>query len=327
VPRQLFWIVLLAVSATTALFAPLSAQEPGRDDKGALAVLRRDGVLLPFASFERDFWEITWPLSFRDIKLPGTLEQIPEKWWGKGSPKRWRAYTVSGTAIDISLRAVGAYRPFCVDRLGLATTYKSSVPLPLKPVFPYPKDGVAVSGNIPVEPIESVNPASPEAPALLAQLAKHFDQAEGRTILQVRSNTGWKHRFDDEERKAIPIRLESWYRSPSSEPGWTVSYIEASRAYPPGPEDKGCGLETFVSGWMHHNRGELGKATVLSAKLTYCDRVGVVYMLPFGRIRPRTRDYWSFQLSGWEAEWYDVAEVGREKVRHVIEMNAGGCRF
>jgi hypothetical protein len=326
VPRLLFWLVLVALTATIAPRPPMSAQET-RDDQGALAVLRRDGVILPFASFDRDFWEITWPASFRDVKLPGTLEQIPEKWWGKGSPKGWRAYTRSGAPIDISLRAVGAFRPFCVDRLGLATTYKSPEPLPPRPVRPFPKDGIAVSGNIPIEPIESVNPASPDVPALLAQLAKPFDQAESRTILQVRSNTGWKHRFEDDQRKAIPIRLESWYRSPSSEPGWTVSYIEASRAYPPGPEDKGCGLETFVSGWMHHNRGELGKAAVLSAKLTYCDRVGVVYMLPFGRIRPRTRDYWIFQLSGWESEWYDVAEVGREKVRHVIEMNAGGCPF
>lgn len=325
--RHLVWLVLLALSATTALPPSLSAQETGRDDKGALAVLRRDGVLLPFASFDRDFWEIPWPMSFRDVKIPRTLDEIPEKWWGKGSPKGWRAYTASGKTLDISLLSVGAFRPFCVDRIGLATNYKSAESLPPRPVHPFPKDGIAVSGNIPIDPIESVNPASPDARALLPQLGKHFDQAERRTIVQVRGNTGWKHRFDDEARTAIPIRLESWYRSPSSEPGWTVSYIEASRAYPPAPEDKGCGLETFVSGWMHHERGELGNATVLSAKLTYCDRVGVVYMLPFGRIRPRTRDYWIFQLSGWEAEWYDVAEVGREKVRHVIEMNAGGCRF
>jgi len=326
VPRLLFSLVLLVGAATVAPRPPVSAQET-RDDQGALAVLRRDGVILPFASFDRDFWEITWPTSFRDVKLPSTLEQIPEKWWGKGSPKGWRAYTRSGAPIDISLRSVGAFRPFCVDRLGLATTYKSPEPLPPRPVRPFPKDGIAVSGNIPIEPIESVNPASPDVRALVAQLAKQFDQAESRTIGQVRNNTGWRHRFNDDERSALPIRLESWYRSPSSEPGWTVSYIEASRAYPPGPEDKGCGLETFVSGWMHHNRGELSKTTALTAKLTYCDRVGVVYMLPFGRIRPRTRDYWIFQLSGWEAEWYDVAEVGREKVRHVIEMNAGGCRF
>ena len=93
------------------------------------------------------------------------------------------------------------------------------------------------------------------------------------------------------------------------------------------PRDKGCGLETFVSGWIHQNRGEVARTSELRGKVTYCDRVGVVYMLPFGRIRPRTRDYWVFQLSGWDAEWYDVAEVAREKVRYVIEVNAGGCRF
>ena len=105
-----------------------------------------------------------------------------------------------------------------------------------------------------------------------------------------------------------------------------VSYIEVSRAYPPSAGDKGCGLETFVSGWIHHVRGALERSNDLRGKITYCDRVGVVYMLPFGRIRPRTRDYWVFQLSGWDDEWYDVAEVSRGRVRHVIEVNAGGCR-
>jgi len=327
---------VLAVAAATSLDSaqrasrttgvPHALQDAGRDDKGALAVLRRDGVIFPFASFDRDVWEITWPLWFRDIKLPGALQQIPDKWWGKGSARSWRAHLLSGATADLTLRAVGAFRPFCVDRLGLATTYKSSEPLPPKPVHPYPKDGVAVSGNLSIDPIESVNPASPEARTLLGQLAKPFDQLEERTIQAVRINTGWKHPLDDEVRKAVPIKLESWYRSPSSEPGWTVSYIEASRVYPPGPEDKGCGLETFVSGWLHQNRGEVTRTADLRAKVTYCDRVGVVYMLPFGRIRPRTRDYWIFQLSGWETEWYAVAEVGREKVRHVIDVNAGGCR-
>ena len=57
--------------------------------------------------------------------------------------------------------------------------------------------------------------------------------------------------------RRLPVRLESWYRSPSGEPGWTVSYVEAVRQYPPGPEDKGCGLETLVSGWLHHRDGQL----------------------------------------------------------------------
>jgi hypothetical protein len=308
-------------------FATVAAQEVPRDDKGAIGILRRDGVLFPFASFERDEWEITWPLTFTGIKLPATLADIPEKWWGKGAPDRWRAHLTDGRSMPISLRAVGAFRPFCLDRPGLATTHKSAEALPPRPVQPFPKDGIAVSGNTPIDPIETVAPSSAEGRALAERLLKDFNQIEERTVGQLRVNTAWRHPIDVNIRQAAPIKLESWYRSPSSEPGWTVSYIEASRAYPPGPKDKGCGLETFVSGWIHQNRGEVERTSELRGKVTYCDRVGVVYMLPFGRIRPRTRDYWVFQLSGWEAEWYDVAEVAREKVRYVIEVNAGGCRF
>ena len=92
-----------------------------------------------------------------------------------------------------------------------------------------------------------------------------------------------------------------------------MSYVEAVRQYPPGPEDKGCGLETLVSGWVHHRDGQLMEDTQLRGKLTYCDRVGATYMLPFGRIRPRKETYWVFQLSGWEAEWYQVVAVRRER--------------
>ena len=308
-------------------FATVAAQEVPRDDKGAIGILRRDGVLFPFASFDRDEWEISWPLTFAGIKLPATVADIPEKWWGKGAPDRWRAHLTGGKSMPIALSAVGAFRPFCRDRLGLATTYKAAEPLPPRPVQPFPKDGIAVSGNTPIEPIETVDPASSDARALVERLLNDFNRIEERTTQQVRIATGWRHPIAADVRRNAPIKLESWYRSPSSEPGWTVSYIEASRAYPPSAQDKGCGLETFVSGWIHHQKGELERTSDLRGKITYCDRVGVVYMLPFGRIRPRTRDYWVFQLSGWDAEWYDVAEVGREKVRYVIEVNAGGCRL
>ena len=320
--RRPIWFVL-----ALALAATVTAQEGARDDKGAIGILRRDGVLFPFASYDRDTWEVTWPLTFADIKLPRSVADIPAKWWGKGSPEQWRAHLTDGRSMPIELRAVGAFRPFCIDRPGLATNYKSSEALPATPVRPFPKDGIAVSANTPVDPIESVDPASPDGRALAERLLKDFNQVEERTINELRMNARFRHPIDDEVRRAAPLKLESWYRAPSGEPGWTVSYIEASRAYPPRPEDKGCGLETFVSGWIHHNRGQVERSSDIRARVTYCDRVGVVYMLPFGRIRPRTRDYWIFQLSGWEAEWYDVAEVGREKVRHVIEVNAGGCRF
>jgi hypothetical protein len=308
-----------------ALVVVMPQRQPVHDGRGALAILRRDGVMFPFASFNQDNWRVTWPVGISSVEIPIALDDIPEKWWGTPTPGQWRGHLTNGELIDVELRAPVRFRTwFCRNRLGLATSYQSSSPLPPMPIEPFPKDGLAVSSNVPVERIESVDPASAEWEALPRTLQMDVDRLEDSTISGVRVNSGWRHPYTKEQRRKQPIRLESWYRSPSGEPGWTVSYIEAVRAYPPRPEDKGCGLETYISGWIHHENGVFKRPENLRIKLAYCDRVGAMYMLPMGRIRPRDRWYWIFQMSGWDSEWYDVVEVGREKTRYVIEVLMGG---
>jgi hypothetical protein len=314
------FLLLLAIAAVLPPQRP-----PDHEARGALAILRRDGVILPFASFNRDDWRVSWPVALSNLDLPIGLGDIPEKWWGTPTPAQWRGHLTNGELIDIELRAPVTFRTwYCRTRLGLSTSYQSSLPLPPTPVEPFPKDGLAVSSHVPVERIESVDRASADWAALPLALLPDVDRLEDSTVAGVRINSGWRHPFTKEERHRQPIRLESWYRSPSGEPGWTVSYIEAVRAYPLRTEDKGCGLETFISGWLHHQNGVLKRPEDLRMKLTYCDRVGAMYMLPMGRIRPRDRWYWIFQMSGWDSEWYDVVEVRREKIRYVIEVFAGG---
>ena len=329
VARLAFCSSLLALCAVALRGddRPLPGQGQDHDGRGALAVLRRDGLLFPFASFDRDKWRATWPIAFhRYLEIPATREAIPKDWWGTRTPDQWRAYLTSGEAEFLEIKEPSVYRVFCAPRLGLRTTYRSGEPLPPVRVDPFPKDGLAVSGGVPVEPIETVKPASPEWAPMAVSLLQEFNRVEDDTIRKVRSVTNWRHPLPTATRRGFPVRLESWYRSPSGEPGWTVSYVEAVRQYPPGPDDKGCGLETFVSGWIHHRDGQLMKANQLWGKLTYCDRVGVAYMLPFGRIRPRKDSYWVFQLSGWESESYEVVAVRPEKVRYVLEVFGGGGR-
>jgi hypothetical protein len=308
--------------------APDAPQVPSHDGRGALAVLRRDGVMFPFASFNKDSWRVSWPGILSRVEIPVTLPAVPNRWWGTETPDEWRAHLLSGETLPIEPLTPVTFSTMCSRRLGIRTSYRSALSLPPVPVEPFPKDGIAVSGNVPLEPIERMDPSSAEWTALSVALLNDFNRAEDQTVRGVAMNASWRHPIPAAERRKMPIRLESWYRSPSGEPGWTVSYIEAVRAYPPGPEDNGCGLETLVSGWLHHQDGVMKRRTNLRGKVTYCDRVGATYMLPFGRIRPRDRTYWVFQMSGWEVEWYDVAEVGPEKVRHVVEVYAGGlgCR-
>jgi hypothetical protein len=299
------------------------APDRAHDGRGALAILRRDGLIFPFASFNRDAWSVTWPLDVRTIEIPAKIDVIPKRWWGQAKPGSWRAYLAGADPVSIDVVQPLITRVFCSPRLWLTSTYRSSIELPPVPVDPFPKDGLAVSGDVPLEPIETVSRSTPAWGKLAIDLLEEFNRVEDRTVLGVRRNAGWGHPIPEAERHRTAVQLESWYRSPSDEPGWTVSYVETARVYAPRPEDNGCGLETLVSGWVHHKDGELKKTTGLSGKLTYCDRVGATYMLPFGRIRPKEKIYWVFQLSGWESEWYDVAEVGRERARHVIEVPAG----
>jgi len=298
------------------------------DGRGALAVLRRDGLLLPFASFDRDSWRVTWPITLgRYLERPVTREAIPNGWWGTRSPDQWRAHLATGEDVFLELTMPTVFQTFCSPRLGIRTTYRSGEPLPLVRVEPFPKDGLAISGGVPLEPIETLTPASPDWPAMAVALVDKFDRVEDETISRVRAAAGWRHPIPAAARRKIPIRLESWYRSPSGEPGWTVSYVEAVRQYPPGPGDTGCGLETFVSGWLHHREGQLMKDAQLRANLSYRDRVGVTYMLSFGRVQPRKDSYWVFQLSGWESEWYEVVAVRPKRVRAVVEVLGGGGRW
>jgi hypothetical protein len=319
-----------ALSVVTALGQSRQvsrAQSRDHDGRGALAVLRRDGLLVPFASFNRDSWRVTWPLRVTPATpVPLTREGIPESWWGTRTPNQWRAYLPDGTETFPELGAPSVFGTFCEPRLGIRTAYRSAQPLPPMPIDPFPKDGLAISGGVPLEEIEVVKGTSAEWPALTAELVTPFNRVEDKTIGEVRSFRQWKHPRPEAERHALPIRLESWYRAPGDEPGTSVSYVEMARQYSPGPDDQGCGLETIVSGWLYHRDGKLTKASNLRGKLAYCDRVGVTYMLPFGRIRPNKTTYWVFQLSGWESEWYEVVAVRRDSIRYALEVGVGAMR-
>ena len=74
------------------------AQSRDHDGRGALAILRRDGLLVPFASFDRDTWRVTWPLRVSPTTaVPVSREAIPEEWWGTRTPNQWRAYLPDGS--------------------------------------------------------------------------------------------------------------------------------------------------------------------------------------------------------------------------------------
>ena len=303
-----------------------ASSTPG-PERGMLAILRRDGLLLPFAAFKGNGWSTPWPTGAQGRELPIDLGSIPESWWGGRAPNSWSLYSPDGESRPIRVTAPAVYRSGCTTRLGLRTDYRPSELPPPPGTDPYPKDGLAVTEGMEVIPIPRISTVAPAAADLIKLIGRAFDEAEEKTLRLIRNREGWRHPFTPEERRVQPVKLEAWYRAPMDQPGWSVSYIEASRSYPPRAEDGGCGLDTYFTGWIHHNDRDPGKLRFeIQARVTYCDRAGVLYMLPLGIVHVQNRMYWVFQSSGWDEEWYRVARISPLRIEFVAEFYGGGRR-
>jgi hypothetical protein len=163
---------------------------------------------------------------------------------------------------------------------------------------------------------------APQWKTFTVSLRNEINKAEERSIATLRG-TGWNHPFKLEARAKVPQELEAWYIARLPDSSINLSYIEIVKKYPLLPADEGCGLETFVSGWIHHEDGPQKPRNLLKAVITYCDRRSVSYMLPFGQLRLSGRTHWVVQMSGRDHEWYAVIEGRADEVKYVAEYQAG----
>jgi hypothetical protein len=269
------------IAALAALMAwELQAPGPKPSDDFVVGVLRRDGIVTPFAAFNGRRWTVQWPNDIRARELPISLADVPKRWWGIDTPPTaltiWRDGMRAGT---VALTGVTTTRLMCEPRITLKSDYRASTPVPPPFELPHPKDGLVVSGDVAVERIESVPPDSAAWSVVQGLIATTFNREETDAIRQF---TDWRHPLSPESRGRVPITLEALYRAPTRDPKWTAYFVEAVRQYPPGPQDKdGCGLATFASGWiLIGSSGEIPTREVsprevkmhLTATVAYCDR-------------------------------------------------------
>jgi hypothetical protein len=259
--------------------------------------------MLPFAAFDGKAWSGEWPAQLNYVELPISIDTVPKGWWGKaGKPGSMTPWADGAAQGPIELTRPSMVRIMCGLRLGVATTYKSAAPVPPPAVQPYPKDGLVISSGQPIERIEMLSPASPEWVPFAVLLLDPFDRAEYSAI---RFFTDWKHPVKRADRRKVPLQLETVYRAPMDDPGWTAYHVEAVKRYAPGPDDEDCGLVTYVSGWVLS--GPDGRRRFrLGAEVSYCDRASNTFMLPLGLINAAGRRYWVYQASGYEREGYVV---------------------
>lgn len=328
----------LAALLLALALVPLFATPGGTaGSRFSVAVLRRDGVMIPFATFDGNRWTNRWPAE-NSSDFPIGLADVPKNWWPNNEVAgEWTAWLLSGSTQRIKALAPAQVRIHCVRRVGLRTNYVAVEPPPPPDFQPYPKNGLAVTGDATIERIQLVQPSSAEAAAVIESVKASVTEAEVRSIrLWMRV---WQHPADEKTRAKTPFTLEVLARTPGIDPRSPVYYFEGIKKYPgflqfsegdvleKGKADKGemCDYLTFAGGWFitGARQGEL-KATV-GAELSNCNRTGLAYTLPLGAIRVAGRLFWIVQTSGWDFERYDVIEIKAKDVKGVLSVGGGGC--
>src|SRR5262245_9758361 len=309
--REYFGIYLCAAVVVALLAAAVRAAEL----PFAAGILRRDGVIIPFAVFDGKSWSNHWPKPSLDLTVPTDVGSVPTKWWGDaGAQREWQLWIGTAEPQTVTVVQPDWVDVHCVRQIGLHTDYR---PLQLPPPpseQPYPKDGLALAPPHAIERVAVVPPSGPDANSLIVELKEAFNRAERQPAGKVAHPVGREGREDQDP------RIEALY-SHGGEP--RVYYVEATREYHAfGVRD--CETMSFGTGWFVREQGKF-RPLAMAVDVLGCDRRGASYMLPLGVIRAGTRVFWLVQFSGWDRERYAVIEPKSKDVDAVLNVWGGGC--
>jgi hypothetical protein len=307
---------LAALGATMELHHGLLAAADQARGAFGVGVLRRDGVIIPFAAFSGKRWSSPWPAPALALTVPVDLRALPKRWWGPTPAlETWQATTIAGP------RALRVVQPewvdvHCLRQIGLRTDYRSERSVPPATEQPYPKDGLAVSPSQTIEPIETAAAESADVRRLIPELHKAFNSAE--RIVEDR----FGHLVIRRAREGVEPSIEAVYAVGDSP---RVYYVEAVRRYRKLGQSLGeCAATAFGTGWFVRD-GAGVRTLTMAVDLLNCNRYGASYMLPFGVMRLNDRLYWLAQFSGWEHERYVVLEIKSKTVDVIVNVRGGSC--
>jgi hypothetical protein len=328
-------LLLLAAAPPAPKQAPFS-----------LAILRRDGILMPFATYDGR-WQNHWPVPGQKPEMPFSAADIPKGWWPDKKPiAEWTLLPLGpqpSTVRAVHMKSVNWFRAGCIQAVGLITDYKPAILPPPPRVRPYPKDALAYAGDVTIDPIDIVGPKDAVVKALTDELPGEITSKEDTAIAAL--GHGWKHSYTAEERKKVPVQLEALYRVPKGYEGRNLYYFEAVKRYfmpkddkvwrmkstTPGtkqePElERTCDLVTFMSGWFSLTPQGLIGDLYARVAVSSCDYAQAKFMLPLGTVLIDDVHYWIVQWSNPAFESYAILKPTKlGPIEQVFETGGGLC--
>jgi hypothetical protein len=285
-----------------------------------LGVLRRDGIVIPIASYDGGRWSNRWPSPGRRPDIPISVANSPKGWWaGKRPISEWTAWPMRGESRVIHVVSPVNITVECEPHVGLQTDYVSAEPGEPPKIQPYPKDGLAASGDLLVEPVRLLGAGSPEWADVSAEVQAKV-AAEEPALLK---NEHIETLVPEKERASALYSLEVLFSGPGVEPGTTILYFEGVKRYPPQAHLP-SGLMTYAVGYARLAPNK-PPAIELSATLSDRRREGLVYSMVLGSFRLDGRLYWVVQRSAWGYERFDIVEFRGNAIITAFKTPGGTC--
>ena len=290
-----------------------------------IGVLRRDALIVPFATYDGKQWNNYWPAPAESVRVPLGLRNVNKRWWGPAGPRdTWQVWTADTSPHVVSVRQPDWVSSYCHKAIGLRTDYQPRLRPPPLSVNPYPKDGLAVSPPRPVEAIEILAPDSRERGDVVEGIHARFAELEHDLFDNLRrTRTGSQRQFpetlDQKELRALPpMAIDAVYAYGTSR---RTYFVEGAREY----KWKGTCLGVIlVRGLIARESGKFSTEG-LRLGLTACDRGTATYMLPLGVMSVPTGVYWIAQISGWSRELYSIIDITPGSKAADKSAPGGGC--
>ena len=144
-----------------------------------IGVLRRDALIVPFATYDGKRWQNYWPAPGNSPDMPLSLRNVSKGWWGPVGPREtWQVWTPDSPPQIVKVRQPDWAPTYCQKQVGLRTDYQPQLRPPPPGASPYPKDGLAVSPPHPVERIDVLGPDSRERGDVVEAIHARFTERE-----------------------------------------------------------------------------------------------------------------------------------------------------
>jgi hypothetical protein len=283
-----------------------------------LGILRRDAIVVPFATYDGKRWKNHWREPSKDVDVPINLRiGRRQSSVAGGALDTWQVWLGANVPRVVHGRQPDWLQTHCSKQVGLRTDYQPSQWPPGPEAQPYPKDGLAVSPPQPVKAIETLATDSPEGKLLADVLREAFAVRENAALERAQLD-GAPVRASKKELEALPITIEALYAFGAPRRAY---WVEAVREYKPGGA---CAAVVFGTGWFVRNFGRFTFAD-FDVSVVPCDRDTLSYMLPLGVMSTSHGLYWIAQWSGWDHEKYDILEIGERSIAPVLTVSGGSC--